>query len=256
MDWQFNGWGGLYGTYDFDKIVARKACEAEGLPYISTDFVLEGGSIHVDGEGTLLTTEECLLNRNRNPTLSKQDIEARLKRFLGVSTIIWLPKGLYMDTDTNGHIDNFACFARPGVVLLAWTDDTSDPQYQISQEALQVLEQAVDAKGRKLQVIKLPCPPPMERTQEEWETLDPNGREHREKGGRLAASYVNFFIANGAVIMPAFGIPEADSRAQKVLQETFPDREVVAIQTREIVLGGGNIHCITQQQPLLPASAD
>lgn len=250
MDWVFNGWGGLYGSYEQDKLVAAKVCEAEGLPYVSTDFVLEGGSIHVDGEGTLLTTEECLLNPNRNPGLSKADIEARLKRFTGVSKVIWLPKGLYKDDDTNGHIDNFACFARPGVVLLAWCDDPSDPQHAISSEALQLLEQETDAKGRKLQVIKLPCPPPLQRTEEEWNTLSLEGRENRHAGERLAASYANFYIANGAIIMPAFGLSEADAEAQAVLKQAFPDREVVAVQTREIVLGGGNIHCITQQQPM------
>jgi len=127
IDWGFNGWGDLFGIYEQDKLVARKICEAERLPCITADFILEGGSIHVDGEGTLLTTEECLLHPNRNPNLTKSEIEDRLKRLLGVSKVIWLPRGLFGDTDTNGHIDNFACFAKPGVVLLAWTDDESDP---------------------------------------------------------------------------------------------------------------------------------
>jgi len=254
IDWGFNGWGDLFGIYEQDKLVARKICEAERLPCITADFILEGGSIHVDGEGTLLTTEECLLHPNRNPNLTKSEIEDRLKRLLGVSKVIWLPRGLFGDTDTNGHIDNFACFAKPGVVLLAWTDDESDPQFEISQEALQILNQERDAQGRQLQVIKLPCPPVLSRTQEEWESLAEEGREHRHVGERLAASYVNFYIANGGIIMPAFGVPEADERAKAVLQETFPDREVVAVQTREVVLGGGNIHCITQQHPLLPGA--
>ncbi|KAF8064532.1 hypothetical protein HT031_003332 [Scenedesmus sp. PABB004] len=213
MDWQFNGWGDLYGTYEQDKLVAAKVCESLRLPYVSTDFVLEGGSIHVDGEG-----------------------------------------GLYGDEDTNGHVDNFACFAAPGVVLLAWADDPDDPQTAISAEALALLEGETDARGRKLQVIKLPCPPPLHRTQEEWETLDAEGRKHRHAGERLAASYVNFYVANGGVVMPAFGEPAADDAAAAVLARAFPGRRVVAVQTREIVLGGGNIHCITQQQPRAPGA--
>ncbi|KIZ07030.1 agmatine deiminase [Monoraphidium neglectum] len=161
-------------------------------------------------------------------------------------------RGLAFDHDTNGHIDNFACFARPGVVLLAWSDDESDPQYAISREAQDILSKEVDAKGRPLQIIKLPCPPPLHRTQEEWDTLDDSGKQHRQAGERLAASYANFYICNGGIIMPAFGLPDADSAAQQVLEAAFPDRKVVAVQTREIVLGGGNVHCITQQQPLLP----
>ncbi|GBF91832.1 agmatine deiminase [Raphidocelis subcapitata] len=252
VDWLFNGWGDLYGSYEQDRLVARKICEVEKLPFVSVDMVLEGGSIHVDGEGTLLTTEECLLNPNRNPDMTKAEIEASLKRFTGVTKVIWLPKGLAFDEDTNGHIDNFACFARPGVVLLAWCDDEDDPQYDISREALEVLSRETDAKGRKLEVIKLPCPPVLTRTQEEWETLDEVGRANRHTGERLAASYVNFYLPNGGVIMPAFGLPEADARAKRVLEAAFPDRRVVAVQTREVVLGGGNVHCITQQAPLLP----
>ena len=165
--------------------------------------------------------------------------------------MIWLPLGLYADHDTNGHVDNFACFARPGVVLLAWTDDKQDPQHAISNEALAILERERDARGRRLEVIKLPCPPVLSRTQEEYDGLDDEGKEHRKPGERLAASYVNFYVANGGVVAPAFGgdAASADAEAAKVLRRAFPGREVVQVPTREIVLGGGNIHCITQQQP-------
>lgn len=254
VDWRFNGWGDLYGSYDLDRLVARKICEVEKMPYVSVDMVLEGGSIHVDGEGTLLTTEECLLNANRNPDMTKDEIEAALKRFTGATKVIWLPKGLAFDDDTNGHVDNFACFARPGVVLLAWSDDPNDPQHAISAEALAILSEATDARGRRLEVLKVPCPPNLFRSEEEWATLDEEGRKHRRAGERLAASYVNFYVCNGGVVMPAFGAPEADAAAREVLEAAFPGRKVVAVETREIVLGGGNIHCITQQQPLLLAA--
>jgi agmatine/peptidylarginine deiminase len=206
---------------------------------------------HPPKNSTCLTTEECLLHPNRNPSLGKSEVEAALRRHLGVRKVIWLPLGLYADHDTNGHIDNFACFARPGVVLLAWTDDEKDPQHEISTRALEILRREKDARGRDLEIVKLPCPPVLERTQEEYEGLAPEGREHRAPGERLAASYVNFYVANGGVVAPAFGgaAEEADARAAEVLRRAFPGREVVQVPTREIVLGGGNIHCITQQQP-------
>ncbi|KAJ9514574.1 hypothetical protein QJQ45_016311 [Haematococcus lacustris] len=257
--WAFNAYGQKYSDVGgLDAMIGVRVANVAGLPAVQPSLVLEGGSIHVDGEGTLLTTEECLLHPNRNPNCSKEDIEAQLKRWLGVSKVLWLPRGLYADHDTNGHVDNFACFARPGVVLLAWTDDSSDPQHEISRQALEILQGMTDAAGRTLQVVKLPLPPPLFRTKEECEGLvggytmleeDPMGSDmYRRPGQRLAASYVNFFIANGAVVMPAFGVPE-DEVAKAVLQEQFPGRVVIAVPSREVLLGGGNIHCITCQQP-------
>ncbi|KAL6759516.1 hypothetical protein V8C86DRAFT_2573792 [Haematococcus lacustris] len=250
--WAFNAYGQKYADVgSLDAMIGVRVANVAGLPAVQPNLVLEGGSIHVDGEGTLLTTEECLLHPNRNPNCSKEDIEAQLKRWLGVAKVLWLPKGLYADHDTNGHVDNFACFARPGVVLLAWTDDSSDPQHQISRQALEILQGMTDAAGRTLQVVKLPLPPPLFRTEEECEGLeeDPMASDmYRKPGQRLAASYVNFFIANGAVVMPAFGVLE-DEVAKAVLQEQFPGRVVIAVPSREVLLGGGNIHCITCQQP-------
>lgn len=185
--------------------------------------------------------------------MAKSEVEAALRRHLGVEKVIWLPLGLFADHDTNGHVDNFACFAKPGCVLLAWCDDEKDPQHAISREALAILERETDARGRRLQVMKLPCPPVLERTAEEYEGLDEEGKKHRQLGERLAASYVNFYVANGGVVAPAFGgaAAEADAEAAAVLRRAFPGREVVQVPTREIVLGGGNIHCITQQQPTM-----
>ncbi|PRW60837.1 agmatine deiminase [Chlorella sorokiniana] len=256
VDWQFNAWGGLegglYASWERDSGVAGTILQMEGTQRFPCPIVMEGGSIHVDGQGTLLTTEECLLNHNRNPELSREQIEGWLRRMLGVQKIIWLPKGLVGDDDTNGHIDNFACFAAPGVVLLAWTDDESDPQHAISKEAFQILSGTTDAQGRKLQVVKLPLPPPLHIIEHEAagvQVLD--GSKPRVAGERMAASYANCYVCNGGVVVPAFGgeAAEADARAVEVLQAAFPGRKVVSVQSREILLGGGNIHCITQQQP-------
>lgn len=255
IDWNFNGYGGLdegcYQDWSLDLLIARKVMEIEKLPRFSHSMILEGGSIHVDGEGTCLTTEECLLNKNRNPGLTKRQVEDELKSYLGVKKVIWLPHGLFGDNDTNGHIDNMCCFVRPGVVLLSWTDDESDPQYERSVEALSVLTKATDAKGRKLEIIKLHVPGPLYMTDEETSALEQDGNATlRVAGTRLAASYVNFYIANGAIIAPRFGDEKWDDEALRVLSLAFPDREIVGVAgAREIVLGGGNIHCITQQQP-------
>lgn len=207
--------------------------------------------------GTCLTTEECLLNKNRNPHLTKEQIEDQLKAYLGVMKIIWLPRGLYGDDDTNGHIDNMCCFVKPGVVLLSWTDDETDPQYERAVEAVSVLSKTTDAKGRKLEIIKLHVPGPLYMTEKEAAGLFQEECEAKPRlaGTRLAASYVNFYIANGAIIAPQFGDQKWDDEAVRVLSKAFPNHEVVRIEgAREIVLAGGNIHCITQQQPRVSLS--
>ncbi len=252
VDWDFNAWGGLdgglYFPWDQDDLVARKVAEIAGVDRYKAPLVMEGGSIHVDGEGTLLTTEECLLNPNRNPRMKREEIEQHLKAYLNIEKVIWLPRGIYKD-ETDGHIDNICCFVKPGVVLLAWTDDINDPQHEISLETLAVLENTTDAKGRKLEVHKLQLPSPVLISTEESEGVDSvDGTMPRIGGDRMAASYVNFYIANDAIIAPLFKDP-ADQQALKKLKELFPDREVIGVYAREILLGGGNIHCITQQQP-------
>ncbi|KAL8492411.1 hypothetical protein ACS0TY_023847 [Phlomoides rotata] len=257
IHWKFNAYGGIdegcYKDWSLDSLIAKKILEYENVPRFTHSMILEGGSIHVDGEGTCLTTEECLLNKNRNPGLTKVEIEDELKAYLGVEKVIWLPRGLLGDEDTNGHIDNMCCFARPGVVLLSWTDDESDLQYERSVEALSVLTSTLDAKGRKLEVIKLHVPGPLYLTEEEAVGLEKGNAVARIPGTRLAASYVNFYIANKAIITPQFGDEKWDDEAVRVLSLAFPDYEIVRIQgAREIVVGGGNIHCITQQQPASP----
>lgn len=252
IDWDFNAWGGLddglYFPWDLDDQVARKVAEIEWVDRYKAPIVLEGGSIHVDGEGTLLTTEECLLNPNRNPDLSKEELEAVLKDYLNLEKIIWLGRGTYND-ETNGHVDNIACFIRPGVVALTWTDDKNDPQYEISQEAYERLCAATDARGRKLEVHKIHQPGPIYITEEESQGVDAiEGTLPRQPGDRLAGSYVNFYICNGGAVVPAFDDPH-DQAAVETLQKLMPERKVVTVPGREILLGGGNVHCITQQQP-------
>jgi len=252
VDWDFNAWGGLNGglyfPWDLDDAVPQKVLEIDGLDRYKAPLILEGGSIHVDGEGTLLTTEECLLNANRNPQLSRAEIESYLKDYTGVSKIIWLGQGVYND-ETDGHVDNIACFLRPGLIALTWTEDHNDPQFPISKDALDRLAKATDAQGRKLEVLKIHQPRPIIIADQEADGVDAvAGSRPRNAGDRMAASYVNFYMCNGGLILPIFNDPN-DAHAMEALQKALPDREVVCVPAREILLGGGNIHCITQQQP-------
>ncbi|KAF6166320.1 hypothetical protein GIB67_015866 [Kingdonia uniflora] len=260
IDWTFNSWGGIedgcYKDWSDDLNVTPKILGIERLPRFPQSLILEGGSIHVDGEGTCLTTEECLLNTNRNPHLTKSQIEDELKMYLGVRKIIWLPRGLFGDDDTNGHIDNMCCFVKPGVVMLSWTNDQLDPQYERSIEAFSVLYNATDASGRRLEIIKIHVPGPLYMTEEESAgVIQDDDAKPRPASTRLAASYVNFYIANGGIIAPAFGDEKWDKEAFCVLSSAFPNHKVVMVNgAREICLAGGNIHCITQQQPAFPST--
>ena len=257
VDWQFNAWGGdfdgLYRNWEKDDRVAAFICRTLGCPCLDArPFVLEGGSIHSDGEGTVMVTEACLLSKGRNPQLSKEQIEEKLKAYLGAEKVLWLPRGIYLD-ETNEHVDNVCAFVGPAEVVLAWTDDPKDPQYPLSLETLQYLELQTDAKGRKIIVHKLPIPDvPVCVTPEDLEGyVFEEGEDTREVGERLAASYVNFYFSNGAVIMPAFGgkNAESDQRAAEILHSICPQREILPVYARDILTGGGNIHCITQQIP-------
>jgi agmatine deiminase len=252
VDWMFNAWGGLndglYFPWDQDDLVARKVLEIEGRDRYRAPFVLEGGAIHVDGEGTLITTEECLLNPNRNPHMDTGQLEIMLHEYLGISSVIWLGKGV-VDDETDGHVDNLCCFARPGEVVLTWTDNKRDPQYRVSHDAYERLMGARDAQGRRLKVHKLQQPGPLYRTREQAQDIDTvDGRTPRSAGERLAGSYVNFYIANSTVVVPLLD-SRHDRQAIRTLTRIFPERRVIGVQAREILLGGGNIHCITQQVP-------
>ncbi len=252
VDWQFNAWGGLNGglyfPWDQDDLVARKVLAIEGCDRYRAPIINEGGAIHVDGAGTALVTEQCLLNPNRNPGLSQPEIEQCLKDYLGVRTVIWLGEGV-IDDETDGHVDNLACFVKPGVVALTWTEDRSDPQYAVSADALARLSAARDARKRRIEVIKLPMPGPLERSPTEAGGVLLRDHTHaRLEGARLAASYVNFYIANKGIVMPLLD-EQTDRAAAAQLKRAFPGRKVVGVPAREILLGGGNIHCITQQVP-------
>ncbi len=252
VDWRFNAWGGLAGglyfPWDRDDRAAAKVLEIEGADRYRAPIVLEGGSIHVDGEGTLIATEECLLNPNRNPELTREELETVLHEYLGVKKVVWLGRGVFND-ETDGHVDNLACFAGPGKILLTWTEDTSDPQYEISLDAARRLEAATDAHGRSFEIVRLPSPGPIEIAPDEAAGVDAvEGTLPRRPGDRLAASYVNFFLGTHVVVLPLLDARH-DDEAADILRTTFPGREVIGVPAREILLGGGNIHCITQQVP-------
>ena len=259
VDWIFNAWGGLsdglYFPWDQDDLVARKVLEIEGRDRYRAPLVLEGGAIHVDGEGTLLATEECLLNPNRNPHLDAGQLEILLHEYLGISSVIWLGKGV-IDDETDGHVDNLCCFARPGEVVLTWTDDKRDPQYRVSLDAYERLMDSRDAQGRRLKVHKLQQPGPLYRTREETRDIDAVRRPRRATRwralGRLLRQLLHRATPRSSCrcsIRAATARPSARSRA------SFPERRVIGVQAREILLGGGNIHCITQQVPAAQAPA-
>lgn len=233
INWSFNAWGEKYTPFDLDNQVAGQLLARYGLPQFDAPIVMEGGSFHVDGEGTLITTEECLLNANRNPSLSREEIEQILKDYLNVQAVIWLKKGLSGD-ETDGHVDNVACFAAPGTVVLQVCEDPEDENYAISQDHLATLEASRDAKGRKLNVIKIKQPPAVS-----------------YEGSRLTLSYLNFYIVNGGIILPVFGgsAAETDRLAAEQLQKIFPDRRIRTINGMAVIREGGNVHCTTQQMP-------
>ena len=251
-DWEFNAWGGLvdglYSPWDKDDKIAGLVCEMEGIDRYRTDgFVLEGGSFHVDGEGTVLTTSMCLFSKGRNPHLSQKEIEDRLLLYLGCEKVLWLKDGIDPD-ETNGHVDDIACFVRPGEVACIYTENPEHPFYRVAQETCEALERMTDAGGRSLKVhrITLTHQPILMEGASTVQHVE--GTLPRMDGCICAASYLNFLITNGGVIVPQFG-DTADALALEQLGKVFPDKTVVGVNTREIVYGGGNIHCITQQQP-------
>lgn len=232
INWIFNAWGGKYPS-EADNRVAKSVLKHLDMPVFDAPIVMEGGSFHVDGEGTLLTTEECLLNKSRNPGLSKEELEEKLKEYLGVEKVIWLKRGLYGD-DTDGHVDNVACFARPGAVMLQTCPDPKDPNFAIARENLELLKQARDARGRSLEIIEIEQPHPC-----------------YHQGTRLTLSYINFYFVNGGIVLPVFGgeSEERDLQAVNILTKTFPDRRIVPVKGLALARGGGNVHCLTQQIP-------
>jgi arginine decarboxylase len=255
VDFRFNAWGGafngLYRNYkDDDHLAAIISKRMKLLSYYLPNFVLEGGSIAVDGEGTLITTEACLLSKGRNPTFRKTEIEEILRDYLGVEKVIWVPHGIYQD-ETDEHVDNMISFVRPGEVVMAWTEDKNDPQYAYCQDTYAALSEAVDAQGRKLIIHKIMLPSPaLYLSAEEAKGLINNAStlDHRNAGRRLAASYVNYYQGKDFIILPAFGVKE-DALALEEMKKLYPNKVIHQIMSKEILLGGGNIHCITMQVP-------
>ena len=230
VDFRFNSWGERYLPYDKDAASAAAALERLGFPRIPSDLVLEGGAITVDGEGTLITTEQCVLNANRNPDWSRAQVEDELRARLGADTVIWLPYGSKLGV-TDGHVDGVCVFARPGTVLLRMPGDPDDPDYERMRENRRVLQAARDARGRALEIVELPHHPVAE--------VD---------GVTARVRSINFYVANGGIVVPQAGHP-LDAPALEQLAEIFPDREVVGVPARVIGYGGGGVHCITQQVP-------
>ncbi len=230
IDWDYNAWGWKYPPFDLDDMVPTLVAEEFGLPIYSPGMVLEGGSIEVNGTGTLLTTTSCLLNRNRNPDLSKTQIEEHLRQHLGVHHFLWLGDGIEGD-DTDGHIDDITRFVARDTVVTVVEEDERDSNYEPLQENLSRLREMAIEDGSPLRVLPLPMPAQIVR-----------------QGQRLPASYANYYIGNRAVLLPVFN-DGGDKMAVTVLQNAFPDREVIAIDCRELIWGLGAFHCLTQQQP-------
>ena len=231
VNWEFNAWG---GKYDFakDNMVPKRLSEILGVPRFDAGIVMEGGSLDVDGLGTCLTTKQCLLTPTRNPHLSASDIEGYLNDYLGLSQVIWLHNGLEGD-HTDGHVDTITRFVSPGVIVTSVTDDKSDSNYLPMQENLDILRQSHDRRGQPFKIIELPLPrQPL----------------HLNDGTRLPATYANFYFVNGAVIVPQYGDPN-DQVALDVLKSVIPGRQVIGLSSRNIIVGGGSFHCLTQQQP-------
>ncbi len=235
-DWIFNAWGNKYETLKRDDSVPRLLEPVLRLRRFEPGIVLEGGAIDVNGAGCVLTTEQCLLNPNRNPQLSRVEIEEYLKSYLGISKVLWLGEGIVGD-DTDGHIDDIARFVAPDVIVCAVEDDPADANYKLLQDNLTRLKSMTDVHGRPFEIVTLPMPGIVGGTSTDKRNLD-----------RLPASYANFYIANGVVLAPVFGHTN-DRRAVETLQRVFSDRRVVPINCEPLVWGMGTIHCVTQQQP-------
>lgn len=253
VTWGFNAYGGLEGGLYFpwklDAQFAQKMLELENYDrYDATGMVLEGGAIQVDGEGTIIVTEHSILNHNRNPNLSKEEVTQYLMDYLNLDKVIWLKDGMAFD-ETDGHIDDVCFFVRPGVVALSWTDDVNSPHYKPLSEAYEILSNETDAKGRKLEVHKIPLPEILYITEEENRGIDISGdASSREAGLPLAVTYVNCYFINGGLVVPQFGDP-LDEVACEMLSKLMPERKIVKVWTREWSLGGGNIHCMAVHQP-------
>ncbi len=232
VSWTFNAWGNKYHPYTDDSAFAGRVAKRLDAKLYRAPLVCEGGAIHVDGEGTLITCEQTLLNTNRNADLMQADVEEVLALYTGARKIVWLGEG-FSDDETDGHVDNIACFAGPGRVLVGVPASKSHPDYKPVQEAIRRLKEAHDAHGRAFEIVEIVQPKKLGR--------DARGRLHQ-------ASYINFYLCNGGLVMPGFDDPH-DERARETLALAFPGRDILQVDALDIVEGGGGIHCITQQEP-------
>ncbi len=230
VDWDYNAWGNKYPPYDLDDAIPQHVARLRGLPLYSPGIVMEGGSLEVNGRGTLLTTESCLLNPNRNPNLTKPEIEDYLRQYLGVTNVLWLGEGIAGD-DTDGHIDDLTRFVNPNTVVTVVEADPLDENYGPLRDNLRRLQDLRDQDGKPFRIVELPMPGVVE-----------------YDGQRLPASYANFYIANGIVLVPTYR-HENDTIALKILQQEFPDRRVTGVDSTELIWGLGSFHCISQQEP-------
>lgn len=237
VDFRFNAWGRKHDPYDSDDRVSALLLEHLGVESIASDMILEGGAITVDGEGTLITTEQCLLHPNRNPGLNREEIETELKSRLGVDKVVWLPYGGLLDTETDGHVDGVCAFAAPAKVVVSLPDDPDHPDYARMRANRAVLEATTDAHGRAFEIIDIP------------QTAFVDMAE-----GEVEVSYLNYYVANGGVVVPVAGVPQDDD-ALAVVAAAYPGRKVVGVRAPVIAFGGGGVHCITQQIPAVPATA-
>ena len=235
-NWQFNAWGNKYEALKKDDRIPEVLAEVLQMQYFEPGIVMEGGSIEVNGAGCVLTTEQCLLNPNRNPALNKNEIEKYLQDYLGVQKVLWLGEGIVGD-DTDGHIDDIARFVSQNTIVCAVEEDPEDANYHLLQDNLKRLTAMTDVAGNKFEIVPLPMPGVVGGTSTDSRNLD-----------RLPASYANFYIANNVVLTPVFGHAN-DRKATATLQRVFPDREVIPINCEPLVWGMGTIHCVTQQQP-------
>ena len=231
VDWGFNAWGGKYPPYDDDDAVPTRIADELKLPVFYPKIVMEGGAVDFNGKGTILTTESCLLNKNRNPRLSKKHIEGYLKGYYSQQHVLWLGEGIAGD-DTDGHIDDLARFINPTTIVTAVEDDPKDENYGILRDNLKRLQELKDQDGKQFQIVTVPMP----------------GRVEHEKQ-RLPATYINFYFINGALLVPTYGNTKLDRRALAILQEHLPKHKVIGIDCTELIWGLGAIHCLTQQQP-------
>lgn len=252
VDWEFNAWGGelegLYADWSADNDIPRQVAQHLGLDRYQAGFVVEGGAIHVDGQGTLLTTASCLLNPNRNPHITETQVEQGLIAYTGAEEVIWLD--IDANEETDGHVDGVAAFVRPGVVVIDWCDDPDNvSDYANCRRVYEQLSNITDAKGRTFEVHKLPAASPQPLSAEAAATIQQVDASYaRPADMPVGGCYVNFYIANGGVIVPTYDDPN-DEQALNILADLFPEREIVGVSAYEIAVGGGMIHCITQQQP-------